>query len=598
VKFTFKYVLQLLLIGMFHHYSLEVFSQLDGRRPSGVNKPLKVYADSLDRLVLGHRTTSILALTDSLLRVHSNLVSPEIIASKAARANAYELLYNFESALEIYNELIAILESSNFVEEEIDVVLSLARVYETVGKKKQCLESLERAFRLIEEYNKPGKLSRYYIRLASYQRIYEDKYLAKEYAAQAVQLGERDGVARSIGDGNLLLGLLAEDYDQSIIYLKKASNQFLELGDYIGSVYQELNIASLQVKYGSYEDALDIIKEVDKYTVTIDDNERVYYQLQIHMAEISEQIYEKQGEKDSVISALRKNKNYTNLFGNIVNQDKINQLIYENEIRQEKEKLETVSKNNSRLGMALLVLLSALGLLSFIFIKNRKQRLEIQEQSNIIQEQYSAVESLYHYQTTLLSEVHHRIKNNLQLIKSLLTLQKTKSSHTKEEEVLEMLSHRVTSISLLHEQLYNTKEFDKIDVDHYVKDLLKNFMSLVSEKNVAIDYQVDDIELNLETITPLGLIWSELISNSIKYNKYQPVLHIIIKLEKQGDAFIMHYSDSGKGYTEGVFKATEQGMGFIIINSLSKQLGADTKSYNKDGANYYMKFKEKIISPL
>ena len=228
----------------------------------------------------------------------------------------------------------------------------------------------------------------------------------------------------------------------------------------------------------------------------------------------------------------------------------------------------------------------------------KKIKIILEEKTKEIIEEKNRVENLYQYQSTLLSEVHHRIKNNLQLIISLLTLQKTKSSNKSESEMIEMLHHRVSSISLIHEQLYNTKEFDKIYVESYVKDLLKNFLLLVSEKNIQIEYQVNKLELNLETITPLGLIWSELISNSIKYNENKADLRIFFDLIKDDDQYEMHYYDNGVGYTNGHFTSNQKGMGYIIIHSLSRQLAAEIQSYNDKGAHYIIKFKEKIISPL
>jgi len=583
---------------MINHFSTSLFSKNEQIEKLSIEVSLGQYADSLKHLLLGHRTAQTLLISDSLLEVHNNLISPEIVRIKAAKANAHELLYNFEAALEIYNELIVILESNQFIEEEIDICLSLARVYEWVNKPNLCQESLDRALQLIETHNKPEKLSRYYVRSSSYQRIYKDESLAREYAAKGVQLGQQYNVHRSIADGSLLLGILTEDFDESIGHFQNASRGFLQLGDFIGSKFQDMNIAKKYIGQGDYEEAVKIIKAVERYTETIDDNDRIYYQLKIRIAEISERIYNEQGEKDSVINALQQNSKYTKLLGDIVNNEKINQLVFDNKIRYEKQKLDTAERENKYLIALLVGLLSIVWLLTILYLKNKEQRVEIEKQSQTISEQYNKVEQLYNYQTTLLSEVHHRIKNNLQLIKSLLTLQKTKSNNEVESEMLDMLNHRVSSISLIHEQLYNTKEFDKINVDQYVKDLLKNFNTLLSEQSIVIKHQVEDIALNLETITPLGLIWSELISNSIKYNKGNPDLKILLQLTKYDHIFHMNYSDSGIGYADGQFKSNQQGMGFIIISSLSKQLAAESKAYNDDGAHYHMKFKEKIISPL
>ena len=573
-------------------------SQVNLSKSANESLVLEVYADSLKNLLLGHRTTKTLLIADSLLTVNRDFVSPEIVRIKAAKANAYELQYNFEAALEIYNELIVILETRQYIDEEIDVYLSLARVYEWIDKPELCQESLDRALNLIELHAKPEKLSRYYVRSASYQRIFKDRALGKEYARKGVQLGEQYSVYRSIADGSLILGILTDDFEESINHFKRASDEFENLGDFIGSKFQDLNIARRYTRIGDYNKAVNILKDVRSYSETIDDNDRIYYQFKIRLAEVYERIFEKKDEKDSLISALRQNSKYTKLLGNLVNQDIVDQLVFDNTIRQERQKLEAAKKSNNQLGLGFAALLGLLGFLSVLYAKNRNQAQQLQKQSEVIAEQFQKTEKLYKYQTTLLSEVHHRIKNNLQLINSLLTLQKAKSVNKSEGEMLDVLNHRVSSISLIHEQLYNTKEFDKIDVDLYVKNLLNNFSALISEKNIVIKHNVDELSLNLETITPLGLIWSELISNSIKYNTEKSDLEIFLKLVQDGLFYDMQYSDNGIGYPEEKFESNEKGMGHIIINSLSRQLAAEAESFNQSGAHFHMRFKEKNISPL
>ena len=560
---------------------------------------LHTYADSLENLLLGHRTTQTLAISDSLLTIHGKVISPEVIRIKAARANAYELRYSFEDALEIYNDLIAELESHQFVYEEIALYLSLARVYESIGKPELCQQSLDRALTLIEEYDQPQHLSRYYVRSSSYQRIYGDnRDLAREYAIKGVMLGRQDKVERSVADGSLLLGILSEDIDESIKHFQAASHGFTALGDNIGAKFQDLNRAKKYLEKDDTDTALGIIEHVERYVSTIDDNVRVFYQFKIRTAQVSEMAYQQLGWSDSIVSALRQNNRYSRLFGDFVNQEKIEQLIFDNQLRLEQQKVASAERTNQLLGLGILSLLGIIGFLVALYIKNRRQKVEITQQATLLDKEHQKTEKMYRYQSTLLSEVHHRIKNNLQLIISLLTLQKAKATNSKDVDLLDMLNNRVASISLIHEQLYKTKEFDKVDLEKYVIDLVNNLKNLLLDRNLEIEHDVQDIALNLETTTPLGLIWSELISNSVKYNKDKPDLKIKLKLEQKCDHLEMHYQDNGQGYPDGTLKPKSAGMGYIIINSLSKQLAAQTFSYNEEGANYKMTFREKEISPL
>lgn len=559
---------------------------------------LEVYADSLTNLLLAYQPIQVLQISDSLFQKYGSLNCSVIVRMKSARGNAYELLYDFETALEIYNDILKIAIKNQFLEDEVAIRLSLARVHETISRPELCIENLDKAKELIDAHGFIRQLSRYYIRYSSYQRIYKDKILAKELAAKAIVLGKEHGVARSVADGNLLMGVMAENFEEGVQYSKQASKLFFELGDFKGGMAQQMNVAKMYLRRGAYDKTLEIVNTVDAYAEGIINNDKVFYSFKMSIAKIRADVFERIGDKDNLITSLKNYNEYSQLFGFLVNQEHVNQLLLENAISKEKEKVEVANKQNRLLFIGLFGLGGIILLLSRLYLLNVARKNKIQEQTLTITKQYDELEELYNYQSTLLSEVHHRIKNNLQLIISLLTLQKAKLLNGIDAGVLDMLCYRINSIALIHEQLYNSKEFDKVDVGLYVNDLQKNFMSLLSEKNVIIGHKVDKIQLNLDTITPLGLIWAELISNSLKYNQHAEKLNIYFDLIRKGDVYTMHYYDNGMGYPNGKFSANEVGMGFTIIHSLSRQLSAESKAYNSAGAHFTMEFKEKIISPL
>jgi len=562
------------------------------------NEQLEVYADSLDNLLLACQPLQVLHISDSLFQKYSNPNCSVMVRMKAASASAYELLFDFEPAVKIYNDLLKTAVKNQFTEEEIAVRLSLARVYEAISRPEFCIQNLKEAKKLIDAHGLTEQLSRYYVRYASYQRLYKDKAVAREYATKAVKLGKEHGVARSVADGNLILGLVTEDFEESIQYFQQVSTLFFELGDNNGGMFQQMNIARRYLRIGGYDKALEILNNADAYTKEITNNDKVYYEFKMEIAKTRADVFERIGDKDNLITSLKNYNEYSDLFGFMVNQEHINQLLLENAISQEQEKTEAAIKLNGLLYLGLLCLSGIIIILSRLYWLNASKNNKIQEQTQTITKQYGELESLYNYQSTLLREVHHRIKNNLQLIISLVTLQNAKISNDVNSGILDMLCHRINSIALIHEQLYISKVFDKVNVELYIKDLLKKFILLISEKKFDFEHKINDIHLNLETITPLGLIWSELISNSLKYNLNRGGLKIYIDLVKKGDVYFMHYYDNGVGYPGGQFIANQSGMGFTIIHILSMQLLTKLNTYNSNGAHFTLEFKEKMISPL
>lgn len=584
----------LLCIGM---PSMDSHAQATSYACEGEN--LKVFTDSITSLLLAYQPIQVLHISDSLLQKYGHDNCPEVVRIKSGRANAYELLYNFEAALEIYNEIIKTAEKNQYIEDEVAIRLSLARVYETISRPELCLQNLDQAKEIIDANGFMGQFSRYCIRYSSYLRIYpRDRDLARDYAAKGVQLGKEHQVIRSIADGNLLMGILTDDFEESIQYTQRSSDLFFELGDYKGGMSQQMNIAKRYLQRGTYDKVLEIVNTVDDYANGITNNDKVFYSFKMKIAQIKAEIFENTGDKDKLITSLKNYNEYSELFGFLVNQEHINQLLLENALSQEKEKIEAATRQNRALLFGLLFLSGIIVLLTRLYFLNAKKKGKIEEQTATITQQYSELERVYHYQSTLLSEVHHRIKNNLQLIISLLTLQKARLTDAQDAGMLDTLNHRINSIALIHEQLYNSKEFDKVDVELYINSLLDNFVSLIAERQIVVEHHIKGIQLNLETITPLGLIWSELVSNSLKYNQNREGLKIYLDLVEEESGYRMHYHDNGKGYPNGQFSANKSGMGFTIINSLSRQLSATPHTYNDDGAHFTLAFKEKVISPL
>ena len=119
----------------------------------------------------------------------------------------------------------------------------------------------------------------------------------------------------------------------------------------------------------------------------------------------------------------------------------------------------------------------------------------------------------------LLSEIHHRVKNNMQVISSLLKLQSAKIEDKKYVDLFKDSENRIRSMSLIHEKLYQSKDFANVDFNGYVKsianDLIRSYA--VAPDKIRLNTKIEDVSLGLDNAIPCGLIINELISNSLKY---------------------------------------------------------------------------------
>jgi PAS domain S-box-containing protein len=194
----------------------------------------------------------------------------------------------------------------------------------------------------------------------------------------------------------------------------------------------------------------------------------------------------------------------------------------------------------------------------------------------------------------LLKEIHHRVKNNLQVISSLLNLQ---SGYVKDKHSLELFKesqNRVRSMALIHEKLYQSKDFANIDFALYVKNLTTFlYRSYVVDPNVVtLVMDIQDIRLKIDKAIPCGLIINELVSNSLKYAF--PIGNsgrVFVGLSAADDSTLsLVVSDNGVGLPEHInFRATES-LGLQLVASLADQLGATVEVKRVGGTGYGIRF--------
>ncbi len=196
----------------------------------------------------------------------------------------------------------------------------------------------------------------------------------------------------------------------------------------------------------------------------------------------------------------------------------------------------------------------------------------------------------------LLAEIHHRVKNNLQVISSLLRLQSRFLEDDASKEIFKETQNRVRSIAILHEKLYQSDDLAKIKLDDYVKLLAEDLLYFYELDNSKIDMNIDveEIFLNIETAIPCGLIIDELVSNSLKYAfKSEKNGNIIIKLHSNDDnRFSLIVSDDGSGIPEEVDPDNAETFGMQLIKYLTNQLKGKLELDRTNGTRFKLEFKE------
>jgi len=195
----------------------------------------------------------------------------------------------------------------------------------------------------------------------------------------------------------------------------------------------------------------------------------------------------------------------------------------------------------------------------------------------------------------LLREIHHRVKNNMQIISSLLNLQIDYLNDEDAIDVLKESQNRVKSMAMIHEKLYLSTDLTKINFVDYIQSLISNlFYSYnVKEDHIKPILKIEDVNLNIETAIPCGLIITELISNCLKYAfPNQMKGKIIISLKQVEDKFELIISDNGIGLPENININKIKTLGILLVKSLTEQIDGKISIQRKNGTQFKITFKE------
>ena len=195
----------------------------------------------------------------------------------------------------------------------------------------------------------------------------------------------------------------------------------------------------------------------------------------------------------------------------------------------------------------------------------------------------------------LLKEVHHRVKNNLQIIISILNLQYANIKDKKTLELLRDVRSRIKAMSFIHELLYQASDFSNINFSEYLTSITTNLVySYSPNKTVDLKLDIDNVSLDLDRAIPCGLIVNELLTNALKYAFYEGKNdELSISLKESDGLITLIISDNGKGFPATIdYKKTES-LGMQLVITLVEQLSGTISLDNSNGVKYTIKFQNK-----
>jgi len=186
-------------------------------------------------------------------------------------------------------------------------------------------------------------------------------------------------------------------------------------------------------------------------------------------------------------------------------------------------------------------------------------------------------------------EIHHRIKNNLQVISSLLDLESEKFDNEEVIEAFRESQNRVISMALVHEELYRSQDMESIDFSDYIMKLVNelSYSYIMDKDKIQVKTDIDNVFLDMDTAIPLGMIVNELVSNSFKH-AFEPGQdgEIYVNLHSVDDKLTLEVGDNGVGFPEDIdFRETDS-LGLQLVTTLTSQIEGSIELENTEGTNF------------
>ncbi len=260
--------------------------------------------------------------------------------------------------------------------------------------------------------------------------------------------------------------------------------------------------------------------------------------------------------------------------------------------------LDSIKKNDSQKTVLLILIFSlVLSIMLGIFLylnslaKSRSKN-KIELQNKMINEHAQKIEAQFNHNETLLKELHHRVKNNLQVMYSLLNLQKRRNEDFDTIETLSSIQNRIQTMALVHQNLYTSGNFELVEIASYIKTLAHHLETIykVDKQKIEVHFKIDEsLQLPIEMVVATGLIVNEAVSNSFKYAfKNKRTGQIFIGLLKNENEIEIIIQDNGEGMQHLPNK--ENSLGMKLIDLMCKQLKATHNIELNNGVTHHIKF--------
>lgn len=476
-------------------------------------------------------------------------------------------------------------EESNFPEIEYEACLVAALVYEQAGLFISCKKYLDRAYELYKKNKLESVYSMYCIRLSSYYRLTGKADSAVYFANNGLEYARKYKNGRNLADSYMLLNMLLKNsnYKEAINFGLLAANEFLERNAYAAAAAMYSNVTSVYLNRKQFDKAL----EYNDSAFRLHKNHTLRYAAYSTMSRYRSEIFDNLGNKDSAYFYF---KEYHNAYLKALKETESIEIKRITEQYQNDKKEAVIKSQNHQILFIISLLAIIIGGSILLIRSNRK----INRQNKIINTQVSDLTKTLEQKQVLLSELQHRVKNNLQHVISILEIQKESVDFNNIDELIRGNQNRIHSIALLHKKLNVSENVNEVNLKKYILELAELVKDSYNshKKKIRLEVKCEIQEIAIEKALPIGLIVVELVSNSMKHafrKQNIGIINIVITKEENKEENKLFYTDNGSGFD--FYQTNKKGLGMEIIKGLIDQIDATVESNQSNGFELTLCFK-------
>ncbi len=538
--------------------------------------------------------------------------------------NIYYYQLDYKKVIEYYTKAFSLAESLGDKSTLAEMSVNLGNVCYKDSNYPKALEYYNKAANQFEKLGSKGGMA---TAIGNTGKVYEslaDFSKAKAYYTQALgiceEMNDRDGIARNIECLGMVYmkmakedGLQASTKKELILKSINSIDSATKIYKSISALHEyeisQLDLSEAYEMNGQYDNALIAFKEHVQYKDSVFNEEKTKeitqkeldytYSKREDSIKLEQQKKDLAHEKELALKAIQ--FEYQKKQAAAKSEKEKQQLRFEQQLKEQQIEFEynqkiiaseTEKKNQLALNKVLssenqlmaknnenerkirwLMIAALLGLIGFginYYRSYQRQRADNQ----VIVKQSGELQ-------VLMQEIHHRVKNNLQLISSLLELQSLKLTDSAAKSAFEEGQSRVQSIAILHQQLYQHDDLSVIELGTFSKELIRQITDVFKKpkQKIAVKYHIPETFFDIDTALPLGLILNELATNSFKYahpatdSDGVEALALEISFSKNNDGnYALVFKDNGNGLPAGFDIVKSNSLGLRIVNRLVKQI--------------------------